>query len=136
MTAGTASTEGRAAVRIEVALDDLRAGASVSCLGPELPESAVRAAAARAWLIVADQAGEAGRLALGEVALRAGAGALGDSYLAEGVEDDTGMKLLAADSTGDPEQRFHLLERVLSSRITLYGWRHDDVDLLFDPPSD
>jgi hypothetical protein len=118
-----------------VAIDHIEAEASVLVAGAR-PTSAHRAAAAAAWLAVARIAADRADVVVAEVACRAGIGALGDEYRTADVDDSTSTKLLGADGERNQSTRYHLLERVLESRLTMYAWRYEDRNLRFDPPVD
>lgn len=81
-----------------------------------------RAAAGRAWLAVARSFLASGD---GDDAYRAasrGLDELGDAYLDEGVEDDTTLKLLAAEDGHDSgaDHAGTAMTRVLESRLAMY----------------
>jgi hypothetical protein len=106
------TADGRTAVGQVV----LAAGAS-----PQVEDR--RAAAARAWLSIAEVCVEDGD---GDAACRAassGLDELGDAYLGDEVEDDTSLKLLAAED-GHANGAAHAgtaMVRVLSDRLAMYA---------------
>lgn len=103
--------DGRAAVG-EVVLAD---GAS-----PQADDQ--RAAAARAWLAIARALIDEGDADAAYRAASRGVDELGDAYLGEEVEDDTTLKLLAAED-GHRSGAAHAgtaMVRVLSDRLAMY----------------
>ena len=101
-----------------------------------MPPSAHQAAAARAWLVVAEASAASGDHRGARDAATQGLDALGDEYVDPGdgsIEDDTATKLYAATTTDDEPVRATLLTRVLEARLEMYRWRHEPAGLRFDP---
>ena len=117
-----------------VELDAVTGVASVLTEG-DPPSSALQAAAARAWLQVAERAADPDTRV---VAARRGLEELGEEHDRghDGADDDTGQRLVAARSVSDTGVRAALLSGALEARLTLYQWRHEDRGLRFDPPLD
>ena len=121
----------------EVELDGRTATASVVASTDALPRSAGAAVTARAWLLLALSADDAGDPQTAATAARRGLDELGDDHHEPGdpaVDDDTPLKIHAAGTTDDDEVRAALLVRALESRLVMFGWRHEAVGLVFDPP--
>lgn len=81
-----------------------------------------RAAAARAWLAIAEAWVEAGDRDAAYRAASSGLDELGGAYVDDEVEDDTSLKLLAAEdgySSGAAHAATAMV-RVLSDRLTMY----------------
>jgi hypothetical protein len=128
-----------AGARGEVAHAEVHQGAARASVrvpaGTDLPESAERAALARAWLALAEDL--AGSATEADVAARRGLDELGEDYLDPddtSTVDDTGMKVLGADKASEPTQAAALLAGALEARLQMYAWRHEDLGLVFDPP--
>lgn len=123
-------------VRAEVVHDGRSATARVMVERGAMPPSAQVAATARAWLVLAESGAASGDHPAARDAAAHGLDVLGDGYLDpsdDSVEDDTTTKLYAAASTDDELVRATLLTRVLEARLEMYGWRHEDAGLRFDP---
>jgi len=120
----------------EAAISGRFATAAVVADGTAAPDGAGGAAAARAWLVLAESAGVDGDLDVASTAAAQGIDALGDTYVQPdgSVDDSTDVRLHAADIATDPAQRATLLTRTLADRLVMFGWRHTDRDVEFDPP--
>lgn len=81
-----------------------------------------RAAAARAWLSVARTLQAAGAGEEAYVAARSGIEELGDAYVDPEVDDDTTMKLLAAEDAHDRglDHAASAIVRVLENRLAVF----------------
>ena len=123
----------RTSEHAEVELDGRRADAVVRVERDELPESALDAALARAWLALAEDALD-DEPSTAAAAARRGLDALADTYRdpAATVEDDTEMKVLSADKVDDPGQQAALLVRALEARLELYSSRYHELGLAFE----
>ena len=120
----------------EAALSGRSATAAVSARGTTAPGGAEGAAAARAWLALAESARADGDLDTASTAAIAGIDALGDTYVQPdgSVEDSSRLRLRAADAATDPAHRATLRTRTLEDRLVMFGWRHADKGVAFDPP--
>lgn len=129
--------QGAGEVHVDVDLDGREASADVHVDREVLPPSAPRAATARAWCALAEEATADGAHGVAATAARRGLEALGDDYLDAAdtaTVDDTDMNVLGADKVGSPSEEAALLHRALESRLAMYQWRHEEFGLRFDPP--
>jgi hypothetical protein len=120
----------------EAALSGRMATAAVLARGTTAPGGAEGAAAARAWLVLAESARADGELDTASTAAMAGIDALGDAYVQPdaSVEDSSRLRLWAADAATDPAHRATVRTRTLEDRLVMFGWRHADQGVAFDPP--
>ena len=123
----------------EVALHGLRADGERPRRTGRLPPGARSAATARAWLSLSERASDSDRPDLAADAAQRGVEALGDVHVDPDnhrIVDDTDLKLMLADETDHDGQRAALRQRVLESRLVMFGWRYEDLGCGFDPPLD
>lgn len=129
--------ERTASIAVGVDLDGRHADARVDARVGELPESAVGAALARAWLLLAELAGSDEAHETAGEASRRGLDELGGAHRSPDgppTKDDTGMKILAAEKASHPGERAALLRGALQARLADYQERHAATDLTFEPP--
>lgn len=123
--------DGECVVRVEREWAGERAvgTAVVRGTGADDPAAAAHAALAesRAWLELGRRKLEAGEPREAVRCAEQGLEALGDEYAPPGVEDDTQLKLLAAQEQlrqGRDEAGARVMLRMLEERTTLYARRH------------
>jgi hypothetical protein len=117
-------------LRVERTQADLAATGEVQLRDASAEGDHERLAGARAWLGLVEQALAEGDPGAAVGAARAGLDELGEEYAPDGVEDDTTLKVYAAEELvgeGDAEGGARMLLDLLRERAALYAERHRDA---------
>jgi hypothetical protein len=119
-----------ARLRVERTQADRSAPGEVQLRDASAQGSHERLAGARAWLGLTEQALAEGDPGAAVGAAQAGLDELGEEYAPDGVEDDTTLKVYAADelvADGDAEGGARMLLDLLRERAALYAERYRDA---------